>query len=752
MKLLLVESPAKCKKIESFLDPSYKVEATYGHLRYFDSLNDISNDYNIKFKNMQQRYSHISKLKKLIDISNEVILATDNDREGEAIAWHVIQMFALPENSKRILFNEITKDAILSALNNATIVNQNLVQSQQTRQILDIFVGYKISPHLWNTISRNNNLSAGRCQTPALNIIYENYITNKNKVSEEVYNVIGYFTSKNIEFKLNQSLKSNDTVIKFLKDCKSQIFSMTSDPNKRVTSSPPKPFITSSIQQTCNNAFHISPKETMLICQKLYESGVITYMRTDSYYLSDEFCNSSNEYICSKYNEKYWNNDVKKGSKQAHEAIRPTNVNRISLDDSYSPKEKKIYLLIWKRTLQSLMSQSILDEKKYIIPYNETLKFTHTTELCIFDGWKVLDKNNAIDNYREYLESIHHENIHMKKMIAKGSFTNQPHHLSESLLVKELETKGIGRPSTFCSLVEKIKERKYVERKNIDGRKQKVSTYELCDNKIKHITKDEVVGSEKNKLVITSLGIMVIENLITNFNELFDYDFTSKMEEQCDHIANGEMEKMDVCESYKTTINSLVKSVDSKSKIKYMIDDTHEYIIGKNGPVIKCTSGEKTIFKKIKPNIELEKIKNNEYTLDEIIEENEDKNLGCHREMDVVLKRGQYGIYLEYDNRKISLKSIDKVYDDISIVDVIDLLDSNDSNVLREFSNNLNIRNGKYGHFIYHKTDKMKKPQFISLKDFKGDYMTCDETEIEVYILEQKEKPKKKFVNYKKFK
>ena len=752
MKLLLVESPAKCKKIESFLDPSYKVEATYGHLRYFDSLNDISNEYEISFKNMQQKKSQISKLQKLINISEEVILATDNDREGEAIAWHVIEMFSLPINSKRILFNEITRDAILYALKNYTIVDLNLVKSQQTRQILDIYVGYKISPHLWKTISRNNNLSAGRCQTPALNIIYENHVVNKNKVSEEVFNIIGYFTSKNIEFKMNKQLKNKEEVINLLKNSRSRVFSMYDEPNKKTTSSPPKPFITSTIQQTCNNIFHISPKETMNVCQKLYESGLITYMRTDSYYLSDEFCNASKKYINSNYGEKYWNNSLKKDKKQAHEAIRPTNVNRISLDDSYSPKEKNVYNLIYKRALQSLMSLCIMDEKKYIIPYDDTLKFIHNTELCIFDGWKILDKNDKLENYRTYFDSISHENITMKKIIAKASLTNQPHYLSESLLVKELETRGIGRPSTFCSLVEKIKERKYVERKNIDGKKVRLINYELCDNKIKQITKDETIGCEKNKLVITSLGIMVIENLMNNFNTLFDYDFTSKMEEQCDGIANGNIEKTEICENYKNIINSLVKNVDSDNKIKYKIDDNHEYIIGKNGPVIKCIVDGSTIFKKIKPNIELEKIKNNEYTLEEIIEENIDKNLGSHKDINVILKKGQYGCYIEYDNRKISLKSIDKDFENITMVDVIDFLDSSDSNVLREFSKNLSIRNGKYGNFIYYKTDKMKKPEFISLKDFKQDYMICDETEIEVYIIEQKEKPKKKFINYKKFK
>lgn len=751
MKLLLVESPAKCKKIESFLDPSYKVEATYGHLRYFDSLTNINDDFSINFKNMEQKYNQISKLKKLINLSDEVILATDNDREGEAIAWHVLQMYSLPIDCKRILFNEITKDAILSALNNPITVDLKLVESQQTRQILDIYVGYKISPHLWKTINRNNNLSAGRCQTPALNIIYENYISNKSKVSEECYNILGYFTSKNIEFKLNKPLKINKEVINFLDNCKSKIFEMYNEPNKQVTRNPCKPFITSTIQQTCNNVFHISPKETMSICQKLYESGLITYMRTDSYYLSDEFCNSSKKHINDHYGEKYYNNLLKREKKQAHEAIRPTNINRVTLDTNHNNKEKNVYALIHKRALAYLMSPCVVDEKKYLINYDDHMKFVHVSECIIFDGFKILDKDTPHENYRGYLDSLD-KNIIYKSILAKGSLTNQPQHLSESILVKELETKGIGRPSTFCSLVEKIKERKYVERKNIEGKKMKISNYELCDNKIKHITKEQTIGSEKNKLVITPLGIMVIENLMSNFESLFDYDFTSKMEEQCDNIANGTIEKQEICNSYKITINDLVKTVDSKTKIQYKIDDYHEYIIGKNGPVIKCTLDDSVVFKKLKPNIDFEKIKNNEYTIDEIVETENNKCIGEHNEKEVILKRGQYGLYVEYDNRKISLKSINKDFGDISIVDVIDLLDARNDNMLREFSKNMSIRNGTYGHFIYYKTDKMKKPNFISLKNFEGDYMTCDETEIEVYVIQENDKPKKKFTNYKKFK
>ena len=747
MNLIIVESPAKCKKIESFLDKSYKVEATFGHLRQLSSLNDIDDDFNITFQNIKEKFKQIKKLKELIDKSSQVIIATDNDREGEAIAWHVTQLFNLPINTKRIIFNEITKDAITSALQNPTTLDINIVESQQTRQILDIFVGFKISPFLWKNVSAKNNLSAGRCQTPALNLIYENYLDHKNSIPLPIYNTIGYFTSKNIEFKLNKQFENSNDVLDLLNNCKSRVFNMNHHDTKQCVRSPPKPFITSTIQQKCSTLYHISPKETMSICQSLYESGFITYMRTDSFHLSNEFVNSTNKYISSNYGNKYWKLEMQNQNSKsnAHEAIRPTNVKCVNLTNS-SPKENKIYKLIWTQTVQSLMTNAIIDETKFIIPYDDKTFFSHTTETIVFDGWMILEKKETND-YSNYLFSLNPNNIVCKKITSKGGVKNTVNHYNEATLVKKLESLGIGRPSTYCSIVEKIKDRKYVEKKNIEGTKMNFINFELVDNNIQKIPTDTTIGNEKNKYVITPLGIMVIESLMKNFKELFDYNFTSLMEEECDEIANGKKSKLDISNNYKTIITDMVNHVDSNDK--YMIDDNHEFIIGKNGPVLKCKENGKTIFKNVIDNIDFEKIKNKSYKLEDILVENNDRNLGIFEDKDVILKKGKYGNYIVYNGKNISLTKLNKKFENIHLVDVIELLNNNDNNIIREFSNNLKIMNGQYGHFIYYKTDKMKKPNFISLKNFNEDYLTCDEFIIQEYIQVESNKPKKFYKKYK---
>ena len=741
MNLIIVESPAKCSKIESFLDKSYKCEASFGHFRHLESLNDIDEHFNINFKTIKEKYKQIQKLQSLIDKSSSVILATDNDREGEAIAWHIIDYFKLPINTKRILFNEITKDAFLYSLNHPTTVNMNIVQSQQTRQILDLFVGFKISPTLWKNISYKSNLSAGRCQTPALNLIYENYNLHKNSSPSKIYNLFGYFTSKNIQFQLNKTIQDEKNIIHILNLCISKIFQLSIQPITQKHKSPPKPLVTSTIQQKCSNSFNMSPKETMNICQKLYESGVITYMRTDSHYLSDEFISSANKYINDTYTSKYYNDKYIQPTKQAHEAIRPTNIYRKSISSDFSPKEQKMYNLIWKQTLQSLMKEAIINEQQFILPLDyEDYHFYHTSETIVFDGWTILDKKSNAD-FSNYLTSINTNNIVYSKIFSKGSMTNTVSHYSEASLVKKLESLGIGRPSTFSSLIEKIKERKYVDKKNIQGYCLQLNNYEIVDNKINKIKSEIIYGNENNKLVITSLGIMVIENLIHNFQSLFEYSFTESMENKCDQIANGTLDKLSTSLNYKNMIEELISNVQNKDK--YMIDEQHEFIIGKNGPVLKTTQDGKTIFKNIIIDVDFDKIKNKEYTLDQLLLENNDINLGTYSEQDIIIKTGKFGPYFIFDNKNISLNKINKPIDKITIIDCINLLTESKNNILKEFSNNLSIRNGNYGHFIFYKTDKMKKPSFISLKNFNGDYLTCDESLIEEYIQQEINKPKK---------
>ncbi len=733
--LILVESPAKCNKILSFLDKNYLCEATYGHLREFKSLKSIDNKFNIKFENIPEKKRQITKIENKIKMCDEVILATDDDREGEGIAWHIIDMFQLPINTKRIKFNSITKDSILHALNTPTKININMVESQQTRQILDILVGFKISPILWNEISRNNNLSAGRCQSPALNILYENYIKNKDALPELSYQPYGYFSGKNIKFILNKNFKNENDLINFLNVCNNLTsYNLNHEIKYNTEKLPPNPFITSSLQQSCSNLFNISPKECMSICQTLYESGHITYMRTDSYYISDKFKSECKKFISEKYGSSYFNDKYsyknKKGSQEAHEAIRPTN---LSVYPSLTGKQEKIYKLIYNQTLKSLMISAIIDVHKFIATVDDDYKFIYTCDYIKRYGWMILlDKEK--DDFISYLSNL--SNITCNKIIGEATFSNTSLHYSEAKLIKELEDKNIGRPSTFASIVEKLKERKYINKCNTKGNKIKYNSYELYDNKIFKKKEDKLIGIEKNKLIIQPLGIMVNELLIKHFNNIFNYSFTEQMENCLDSIANGNNNKVDTCLEYEKNINNYIKLYNNSEKKKIMIDDNHEFIISKNGPIIKCTLNNEVCFKKIKSDFDIEKLKKGEYSINDIIDEsNNERKLGYYKDIEIILKIGKFGNYIEYGDKNISIKTINKEFHEITITDVIDILD-NKSNILRQISNEISIRNGKFGDYIFYKTDKMKKPKFIPLKKINEDYLNCDANIIKNYVNE----------------
>ena len=735
-RLIIVESPAKCNKILSFLDDSYLCEATYGHLRELKSLQCIDSNFEIDFTNIAEKQKQIDKLSKKVKQVDEVIVATDDDREGEGIAWHVLELFHLPYSTKRIKFNSITKEAVLHALQNPGIVDMQMVASQQTRQILDLFVGFKISPILWSHISRKSGLSAGRCQTPALHILYENYQKNKCLQQDQYFSVHGYFTGQNIKFVLNTSFSDEKELIHFLKIChKLPSLPIHQEIRENVKKPPPKPFITSSLQQTCSSLFNMSPKDCMSVCQKLYEAGHITYMRTDSYYLSDKFKSECGEYITKHHGDTYVNTVFtsidKKNAQQAHEAIRPTNIDSVP---QLTGKEEKVYSLIRKRTLQSLMTDAILNVYKYSAHVNDIYVFVLTQDQIFFKGWMILEKEKE-DDYISYLSNL--KKIPVNKIIGDPSFRNTSLHYTEARLIKELEEKNIGRPSTFASIVEKLKERKYVVKGNIEGKSVISNVYELSDGKIKKKKTQKIVGNEQNKLIIQPLGITVIEILTDHFDTLFRYDFTEQMEHSLDLIATGMTTKIEVANSFTATIASLLEEYNKVEKPKVMIDDHHEFIISKNGPVLKCEEEGNTIFKKIKQNIDMDRITSGSYTLEELLDNSvTDRMLGSYKEECVLLKNGKYGPYIEYNGRKISVKQIDKSFEDVLLADIIDLLDSDPVNKQdnRIITNEINIRKGKFGHYIYYKTNKMTRPKFINLKKFNDDYMNCDKEIIIRYV------------------
>ncbi len=803
--LVIVESPAKCLKIEKFLGPGYKVLGSYGHITHLSNLKQIEFDNNYKpnFEIIDSKQSQINKLKKAVQNAKEVILATDDDREGEAIAWHIAQVFKLDiQNTKRIIFHEITERAIKNAIANPTTINMNNVYAQQGRQILDLIVGFKITPLLWKHILANtkNSLSAGRCQTPALRLVYDNYKEIQESPGKLSFNTNGLFTSKNISFTLNYNHLSHEEIKDFLEQSKTFEHKFSRAKEKELIKNPPQPFTTSGLQQSSNNNLHISPKETMSLAQKLYEGGYITYMRTDSKVYSEDFVNETKDYINTKYGANFINGTIEKLiqskdkpldisdpevetksksksktktktkekekenslAQEAHEAIRPTHINVESLpedEDVFSAKHRKLYKLIWTNTLESLMANAIYNSLMLNISAPQSLIYKYSAEENVFPGWKIVSGLDE-EKYYQFLKTLKEGSINYKKIISKQTLKDLKTHYNEAKLVQLLEQRGIGRPSTFSSLIDKIQERNYVNRENVEGKKLTIIDYLLEKGKDDIILEkgEKTFGNEKNKLVITQLGIFVIEFLIKYFDSLFDYDYTKVMEDELDVIAKGNKKYYDLCKECNTFIEDLIKnnslsltnengSSSNVEKVNIKIDEKHTYLIGRNGPTIKYKKEDgSTGFYGVKKDIDIEKLKAGQYKLEEIIVSAEDNNkiLGQYKGNNLFLKYGKFGYYLECGELKKSLTytKINVPIKNIGYDDAVNILENSEANansLVRKIDETLSIRKGKYGDYIFYKTEKMKKPQFLKLNTFNDDYKNCSLANIRSWIKEKYE-------------
>ena len=780
--LVIVESPAKCKKIEEYLGPGYKCVASYGHLREIPSLKniDIENNFNPTYTVIDNaiKKKQIEILRKEIKNAHEVILSSDGDREGEMCSMSIIELFKLPLNTKRITFNEITESAIQCAIKNPRTINMDIVHAQQARQILDILVGFKISPMLWKFITKpkgkEHSLSAGRCQTPALRLIYDNDEDIKKSEERKVYNTTGYFTNSNIAFDLSPQGKheSEDEITDFLDGSAdfSHIYNC-SQPVK-VYRKPPEPFTTSRIQQVASNELHYAPKETMRICQLLYEGGYITYMRTDSKTYSVEFLDTVKEYITTTYAEgkKYVSENIdsmtlhepkkrKNNDKvvpqdkdihrqEAHEAIRPTNISLCELPENMDNKEKRMYKLIWENTLESCMTSASFHSVTANISSFQEMKFVYTSELIDFPGWKIVAKKYSIENNEyHYLQQIKQNSvIPYKKICARVSIKGTKQHYTEARLVQLLEEKGIGRPSTFSSLVDKIQERGYVKKEDVKGNELICKDYELENDEICEIETKREFGKEKSKLVLQPLGSVVIEFLKKHFNDLFEYNYTYLMEESLDKIAKGEQEWVALCDKCNKEIDNLVDGLKDESKIEIKIDENNTYMIGKYGPVIKCVEeveGKEEIkFKPIKKEVDIKLLEKGNFTVEDIIDTNKTTKsqyiLGQHNGKDVILRKGKFGLYISWGEKSKTLKELgNRPIDNITFDEVKKYLDEG-SNLIREINSSISIRKGPKGDYIFYKTSKMKKPEFKDIKLFTSetteDYKICDITILKSWL------------------
>ena len=718
--LVIVESPAKAKTIEKYLGKDFKVSSCYGHIRDLakdDKSIDKENGFKPTYIPSPDKKKVIKELKNLRKNSEKVYIATDNDREGEAIAWHLKEILDLDDNEyERIIFREITKNAILKSLENPTKIDMNLVNAQQARRVLDRLVGFEISPILWKKIKRG--LSAGRVQSVAVKFVVDRENEINNFEAKSSFKTTANFMSVSDESftaELDKRFETIDEARKFLKDCTNKDFIVSKVEKKPSKRSPSAPFTTSTLQQEASRKIGFSPSLTMSTAQRLYEAGHITYMRTDSVNLSDEALESAQKIINDNFGEKYHNKRVyktkSKSAQEAHEAIRPTNLGNDNAGKSDT--EKKLYNLIWRRTLASQMAESIFERTIVKIQSVNNTEFKATGEVLIFDGF--LKLYNEIDDSSKLLPKLEEKSVlKTNNILSKEIFTKHPPRYSEASLIKKMEDSGIGRPSTFAETVRKIKEREYVVKEERDGKIINSKELTLENTKISENVKEEKTGFEKNKIYPTNMGMFVTEFLNENFISSFmDYSFTAKTENQLDQIAFNGKNWNDMLKEFYSGFSDLSNKVPEE---RYQLEkDLGEYEgkkliarIAKFGPVLQI--GEKEDNDEGFPkycNIPYDKLIKH-ISIDEAIsiinKKDEDNKLVSvkHDGELIELKNGRYGFYLRFKekNYKIDKEKYPdpKELSEKQLIEIISTPVEKSKDIIKEFfDGSIQIRTGKYG-------------------------------------------------------
>ena len=718
--LVIVESPAKAKTIEKYLGKDFKVSSCYGHIRDLakdDKSIDKENGFKPTYIPSPDKKKVIKELKNLRKNSEKVYIATDNDREGEAIAWHLKEILDLDDNEyERIIFREITKNAILKSLENPTKIDMNLVNAQQARRVLDRLVGFEISPILWKKIKRG--LSAGRVQSVAVKFVVDRENEINNFEAKSSFKTTANFMSVSDESftaELDKRFETIDEAKKFLKDCTNKDFIVSKVEKKPSKRSPSAPFTTSTLQQEASRKIGFSPSLTMSTAQRLYEAGHITYMRTDSVNLSDEALESAQKIINDNFGEKYHNKRVyktkSKSAQEAHEAIRPTNLGNDNAGKSDT--EKKLYNLIWRRTLASQMAESIFERTIVKIQSVNNTEFKATGEVLIFDGF--LKLYNEIDDSSKLLPKLEEKSVlKTVKILSKEIFTKHPPRYSEASLIKKMEDSGIGRPSTFAETVRKIKEREYVVKEERDGKIINSKELTLENTKISENVKEEKTGFEKNKIYPTNMGMFVTEFLNENFISSFmDYSFTAKTENQLDQIAFNGKNWNDMLKEFYSGFSDLSNKVPEE---RYQLEkDLGEYEgkklkarIAKFGPVIQI--GEKEDSDEGFPkycNIPYDKLIKH-ISIDEAIsiinkKDEDNKLVSVEHDGDLIeLKNGRYGFYLRFKekNYKIDKEKYPdpKELSEKQLIEIISTPVEKSKDIIKEFfDGSIQIRTGKYG-------------------------------------------------------
>ncbi len=771
--LVIVESPAKAKTIEKFLGKDFQVESSYGHIRDLEKKNngvDVNNNFEPKYIIPPDKKHVVSELKKLAKKADTVWLASDEDREGEAISWHLKEALKLPdEKTKRIVFHEITKNAILNAIENPRSIDGNLVNAQQARRILDRLVGFEISPILWRKV--RPKLSAGRVQSVAVRLIVEREREIDAFVPTSKFRVVGEFVANNgsskiVKAELNERFDTEEEALEFLEKCKSAQFTIDAIEKRPVKKSPSAPFTTSTLQQEAARKLRFSVAKTMMIAQKLYEAGKITYMRTDSVNLSDLAINTAKETIVDEFGVEYSHprqfKTKSKNAQEAHEAIRPTYINKRTV--AGSSDEKALYDLIWKRTVASQMSEAKLERTTVKIkPDNDSRLFIAKGEVILFDGFLKVYMESTDDEETNEDDSTllpplkKDENLELKRAEAIERFTRPPARYTEASLVKKLEELGIGRPSTYAPTISTIQKRGYVEKGEREGTERKYTKLSLAGNEIKKEVLTEITGADKGKLFPTDIGILVTDFLKQYFPKILDYKFTAKVEEELDDIARGaiawdEMLKLFYKPFHETVEETLEKSERvSGERILGTDPKTGKQVsvrMARYGAVAQLTDlkdeDAKPEYAALLKGQKLESI-----TLEEALELFKlPREVGEYEGEKVIAAIGRFGPYVRH---KSKFYSLGKLYDPhtITIEEAIEVIEAkrkaDREKLIKTFEEDpeMQILNGRWGPYIKKGKTNFKIPKGTEAKELS--YEDCLEI-----IKENESKPKTKRTRKKK--
>ncbi|MEJ2112868.1 MAG: type I DNA topoisomerase [Flavobacteriaceae bacterium] len=673
--LVIVESPAKAKTIEKFLGKDFKVESSFGHIADLPSKElgvNVEGDFKPKYLVSKDKRDVVKKLKDLAKKADMVWLASDEDREGEAIAWHLVETLKLDkEKTKRIVFHEITKSAIQKAIENPRGIDYDLVDAQQARRVLDRIVGYELSPVLWRKVK--GGLSAGRVQSVSVRLIVERERDIQEFSPEAFYRVDAEFANEDgqsFKAKLPKNFSSKSEAQQFLQSNISASFKVSELEKKPAKKSPSSPFTTSTLQQEASRKLGFSVSRTMTNAQRLYEAGLITYMRTDSVNLSDEARNGAKTAIESAFGKSYSKprnyKGKSKGAQEAHEAIRPTDFSRQSVH--IDRDQSRLYELIWKRAIASQMSDAELERTNVKISVsNHNESFIANGEVIKFDGFlKVyLEGTDDEDVEQEGMlpELKINEKIHNNYITATERYTRPPYRYTEASLVKKLEELGIGRPSTYAPTISTIQNRNYVEKGTVEGEERKYAKLTLSNDAVKEETLSEKVGSDKGKLVPTDVGMIVTDFLVNHFEHILDYNFTAKVEEDFDDIAEGKVDWSKMMKEFYNDFHPQVEHVqenaDRESGERVLGTDpkTGRQVsvrLGKFGPMVQigvAEEEEKPIFASLSPDQQL-----NTITFEEALDLFQlPKQLGEYEGDSVEVNNGRFGPYIKFGKKFVSL-------------------------------------------------------------------------------------------------